>query len=74
MNVKNVITDDLNIGYEEHGDSEGFPVILLHGFPYDIRSWDKVIPFLIVANPAVINAAPSEPAVFFGVNSSDEAT
>lgn len=54
MNVKNVITDDLNIGYEEHGDSEGFPVILLHGFPYDIRSWDKVIPFLVNGGKRVL--------------------
>ncbi len=47
MDVKYIITDDLNIGYEEYGDSEGFPIILLHGFPYDVRSWDKVIPFLV---------------------------
>ena len=54
MNVKNVITDDLNIGYEEHGDPEGFPIILLHGFPYDIRSWDEVIPFLVSEGKRVL--------------------
>ena len=44
--VKFVQTPVLNIGYEEHGDESGFPVILLHGFPYDVRSWDGVAPLL----------------------------
>ena len=39
-------TPILNIAYEEYGSSEGFPVVLLHGFPYDVRSWDKVVPAL----------------------------
>jgi pimeloyl-ACP methyl ester carboxylesterase len=39
---KKVQTDVLDIGYEEHGSSNGFPVILLHGFPYDVRSFDGV--------------------------------
>ena len=42
--VKFVQTPVLNIGYEEHGNTSGFPIILLHGFPYDIRSWDGVVP------------------------------
>ena len=33
-------TPVLNIGYEDNGSSQGFPVILLHGFPYDVRAWD----------------------------------
>jgi len=32
----------LNIGMEESGDARGFPVILLHGFPDDVRAWDDV--------------------------------
>ena len=44
--VKFVQTPVLNIGYEEHGDESGFPIILLHGFPYDVRSWDGVAPLL----------------------------
>ena len=44
--IKFVETPVLRIGYEEHGDSEAFLIILLHGFPYDIRSWDKVAPEL----------------------------
>lgn len=40
--VKMVRTDVLDIGYEEHGQVDGFPIILLHGFPYDVRSFDGV--------------------------------
>ena len=38
--IRMVQTPVLDIGYEEHGDSGGFPILLLHGFPYDVRSWD----------------------------------
>ena len=44
--VKFVNTPVLKIAYEEHGNTEDFPVILLHGFPYDVRSWDGVVPML----------------------------
>lgn len=37
------MTDTLEIAYEESGDTNGKPVILLHGFPDDPRSWDSVI-------------------------------
>ena len=39
--LRSVETDVLEIGYEESGDPAGFPIVLLHGFPYDIRSWDR---------------------------------
>lgn len=45
--VRQTQTDVLDIGYEEHGDPEGFPIVLLHGFPYDVRSWDGVVPPLV---------------------------
>jgi pimeloyl-ACP methyl ester carboxylesterase len=38
--AKTVETPVLRIGYEEHGPAGGKAVILLHGFPYDIRSYD----------------------------------
>jgi len=44
--VSYITTPILKIGYEEHGDTSGFPVILLHGFPYDVRSFDRVVPQL----------------------------
>ena len=53
-NVNFVQTPMLNIGYEEHGDASGFPIILLHGFPYDIRSFDGVIAPLVEAGHRVI--------------------
>ena len=53
-NVRFVQTPMLNIAYEEHGDASGFPIILLHGFPYDIRSFDGVIAPLVEAGHRVI--------------------
>ncbi len=53
-NVRFVQTPMLNIGYEEHGDASGFPIMLLHGFPYDIRSFDGVIAPLVEAGHRVI--------------------
>lgn len=37
-----VRTPTLEIGYEEHGPLTGPPVVLLHGFPDDVRAWDGV--------------------------------
>lgn len=36
-------TDTLEIAYEAHGPEGGEPVILLHGFPDDPRTWDGVV-------------------------------
>ena len=52
--ARTVETDVLEIGYEESGDSAGFPIILLHGFPYDIRAWDGVVPPLADAGYRVL--------------------
>ena len=52
--VKYARTPVLNIGYEEHGDASGFPIILLHGFPYDVRSFDGVVPPLVEAGHRVL--------------------
>src|ERR1044071_490472 len=32
----------VEIGYEQRGDPAGWPVVLLHGFPYDPRCFDEV--------------------------------
>jgi pimeloyl-ACP methyl ester carboxylesterase len=42
--IKHIRTSTLDIAYEESG--EGTPVFLLHGFPYDPRSYDGVVPLL----------------------------
>jgi len=37
-------TPALSIAYEDYGDPRGFPVVLLHGFPDDVRAFDDVVP------------------------------
>ncbi|HJN42880.1 MAG: alpha/beta hydrolase [Vicinamibacterales bacterium] len=54
QDIRMVETPVLDIGYEEHGNSGGFPVVLLHGFPYDVRSWDGVVPPLADAGYRVL--------------------
>ena len=49
-----VSTEVLDIGYEEHGPGAGFPIILLHGFPYDVRSFDGVTVPLAAAGYRVL--------------------
>ena len=41
-----VQTPVLEIGYEQAGPATGEPVILLHGFPDDVRAWDGAVPEL----------------------------
>jgi pimeloyl-ACP methyl ester carboxylesterase len=50
--AKTVQTPVLEIAYEESG--EGFPVILLHGFPDDVRAFDEVGPPLVKAGYRVL--------------------
>ncbi|MBV5317011.1 MAG: alpha/beta hydrolase [Desulfobulbaceae bacterium] len=52
--VKQVETSVLSIAYEEHGAPNGPPVVLLHGFPYDIHAYDEVVPPLAAAGCRVI--------------------
>lgn len=47
-------TPVLDIGYEENGNPQGFPVILLHGFPDDAHAYDEVAPPLAKAGYRVI--------------------
>jgi pimeloyl-ACP methyl ester carboxylesterase len=42
--MKTVRTPTLEIAYEESGPPDGPPVVLLHGFPDDIRAYDGVTP------------------------------
>jgi pimeloyl-ACP methyl ester carboxylesterase len=43
------VTRTLNIAYEARGPSNGFPVILLHGWPDDVRTYDRGVPILNAA-------------------------
>ena len=44
----------LDVGYERSGDAGGWPVVLLHGFPYDPRCYDRVVDLLADAGADVI--------------------
>ncbi len=44
----------LNVGYVELGPRHGAPVILLHGWPYDIYSFVDVAPLLMIHSYRVI--------------------
>ncbi len=52
--VKQIDAGLLNVGYAEAGPSSGKPVILLHGWPYDIHSFVEVAPLLASAGYRVI--------------------
>jgi pimeloyl-ACP methyl ester carboxylesterase len=52
--IKQINAGLLNIGYAEAGQSNGSPVILLHGWPYDIHSYDEVAPLLASSGYRVI--------------------
>jgi pimeloyl-ACP methyl ester carboxylesterase len=47
--IKRIRTNTLEIAYEESGPQAGIPVLLMHGFPYDPRTYDEVIPPLVAA-------------------------
>jgi pimeloyl-ACP methyl ester carboxylesterase len=44
--LKQIQAGVLKVAYSESGPSNGTPVFLLHGFPYDVHSYDAVIPVL----------------------------
>src|SRR5689334_10495647 len=44
----------LSVGYSEAGPADGRPVLLLHGWPYDIHSYADVAPLLASAGCRVI--------------------
>ncbi|HEX5281005.1 MAG TPA: alpha/beta hydrolase [Micropepsaceae bacterium] len=52
--IRRIRTRVLEIAYEESGPPGGFPVLLLHGFPYDPRAYDEVTPPLVAAGYRVI--------------------
>jgi pimeloyl-ACP methyl ester carboxylesterase len=47
--LKQIDAGVLNVGYAEAGPADGPPVILLHGWPYDIHSYVEVAPLLASA-------------------------
>jgi len=52
--LKQIDAGLLSVGYAEAGPADGSPVILLHGWPYDIHSFVDVAPLLAQAGYRVI--------------------
>jgi pimeloyl-ACP methyl ester carboxylesterase len=52
--LKQIDAGLLNVGYAEAGRPDGVPVVLLHGWPYDIHSFVDAAPLLSVAGFRVI--------------------
>jgi hypothetical protein len=52
--LRQVVAGVLNVGYADAGPAHGRPVILLHGWPYDIHSFVDVVPLLASAGYRVI--------------------
>ena len=44
--MPNCPTPTLDVAYEQGGPAGGSPVLLLHGWPDDVRGWDGVTPLL----------------------------
>jgi pimeloyl-ACP methyl ester carboxylesterase len=52
--VRQINAGVLNVGYVEAGPADGRPVVLMHGFPYDIHSYVEVAPLLAAQGYRVI--------------------
>lgn len=52
--IKQINAGVLNVGYAEAGPADGQPVILLHGWPYDINSYSGVSTLLAAKGYRVI--------------------
>jgi pimeloyl-ACP methyl ester carboxylesterase len=52
--IKQIDAGVLNVGYAELGPASGKPVVLLHGWPYDIHMYEEVAPMLASSGYRVI--------------------
>jgi len=52
--LKQIDAGVLSVGYLETGPHDGLPVILFHGWPYDIHAFDEVAPILAARGYRVI--------------------
>jgi pimeloyl-ACP methyl ester carboxylesterase len=52
--TRSIRTPVLDIAYEESGNPQGFPIVLLHGFPDDVHAFDQVAPPLAKAGYRVL--------------------
>jgi pimeloyl-ACP methyl ester carboxylesterase len=52
--LKTVTAGVLEVAYQETGPAEGTPIVLLHGFPYDVWAFGEVTPLLAAQGCRVI--------------------
>jgi pimeloyl-ACP methyl ester carboxylesterase len=52
--LRRITAGVLDVAYEEAGPVDGTPVVLLHGFPYDVHAFDDVTPLLVARGCRVI--------------------
>ncbi|MEV6966558.1 alpha/beta hydrolase [Hamadaea sp. NPDC051192] len=52
--TRSVVTDELEVACHEAGPADGQPVLLLHGFPYDIHSYVEVSDSLATSGYRVV--------------------
>ena len=52
--LRRIAAGVLEVAYEESGPADGPPVVLLHGFPYDVRAYDEVTPLLVARGCRVV--------------------
>ncbi|WP_343628484.1 alpha/beta hydrolase [Roseateles sp.] len=52
--LKHIDAGELRVGYVEAGPADGPPVLLLHGWPYDVHTYEEVTPLLASAGYRVI--------------------
>ncbi len=52
--TRTVNTQTLSIAYHEYGAANGWPVVLSHGFPYDVHAFGEVAPILARAGARVL--------------------
>ena len=52
--IRQIAANGLDIGYVDAGPRGGLPIVLLHGWPYDIHAFADVVPLLAAAGHRVI--------------------
>ena len=52
--LKQIEAGVLRVAYLDDGPTDGAPVVLLHGFPYDVHAFDEVTPLLVQKGCRVI--------------------
>jgi pimeloyl-ACP methyl ester carboxylesterase len=54
MDIKNIDAGVLRVAYADYGAADGWPCVMMHGFPYDIHAYAEVAPILASAGARVI--------------------